>query len=151
MGVGVKVAVAVGVGVNVAVAVGVGVNVAVAVGVGVNVAVAVGVGVNVAVGVTVGVGVDVAVAVAVGMAVAVGVGVGVGCAPTNSCAPMSGVVESRGLSSISNSTPTPTPPWYSCVMVPFGMCKSVSETNGGASASAKDALSFVPVAERVLV
>jgi hypothetical protein len=133
VGVGVKVAVAVGVGVNVAVAVGVGVNVAVAVGVGVNVAVAVGVGVNVAVGVT------------------VGVAVGVGWAPPNSWAPMSGVTESRGLSSMSTSTPTPTPPWYSCVMVPFGMCKSVSDTNGGASASAKDALSFVPGAESVLV
>jgi hypothetical protein len=105
--------------------VGVGVKVAVAVGVGVNVAVAVGVGVNVAVAVAVAVGVK------VGVAVAVGVDVGLGWAPTNSCAPMSGVVESRGLSSMSNNTPTPAPPWYSCVMVPFGMCRSVSETNGG--------------------
>ena len=132
-----------------AVAVAVGVNVAVAVGVGVNVAVAVGVGVNVAVGV----GVKVAVAVGVKVAVAVAVGVGVGdTCPLNSSAPMSGATGSRALPSISSVTPVPgAAPCASGVIVPGGMCRSVSLTTGGGAATANEALSFVPAADSVTV
>ena len=120
-------------------------NVAVAVAVGVKVAVAVAVGVNVAVAVAVAVGVKVAVAVAVG--------VGVGdTSPLNSSAPMSGAAAFRALPSISSVTPVPgAAPCASCVMVLGGMCRSVSLTTGGGAARAKEALSFVPAADSVLV
>src|SRR5262245_43387599 len=126
--------------------VGVGVGVpAVAVAVGVGVSVAVAVGVNVAVAVAVGV------KVAVAVAAAVGVGVGVTC-PLNSSAPTSGATGSRALPSISSVTPVPgAAPCASGVIVPGGMCRSVSLTTGGGAATANEALSFVPAADRVLV
>ena len=74
---------------------------------------------------------------------------GAGC-PANSSAPMSGVVAFRVSRSMSSVTPTAAPPDSSRVAVPTGMCKSTFEVNGGGAVDAKEALSFVPAADRVL-
>src|SRR6185295_14416833 len=101
----------------------------------------------------------------VGTGVGVGVGVGLGTAnapimPSNSSAPRSGAVAppltdpggpGRVWLSMSVVTPTAAPADSSGEVVPFGICRSVLDTNGGANTNPIEALSFVPAAESVLV